>query len=145
MRERPLKLKIRLDYQGQTKPSGFFFRGNKLEKAAEEVREQKITMLRNVPLPGLTVEDIDASGNVYTVTDEISGAETAYAPVILTISADSIADVIRFVMRDEFRQVEILEPGEMVLKREEVERILFQIREELQSYRLLMERKMNGR
>lgn len=140
-----IKLRVRLDYRGETRPAKFFFGGKNTEKVAEEIREQKVAQLRNVPVQGIKIEDIDNTLDVYTVADEINGEEVAYAPVILTVWADTIEDVIRFVMREEFRKVEILEPEQMLVTRQDVERFLFKMNQELHTYRLLWEKKINAR
>lgn len=140
-----IRVKVRLDYKGYQKPSKFFFGGKNLEEAAEEVRDQQVSMLRNVPLQGISIEEVDMSADVYVVFDEIANTDVAFAPVILTISADTLEDVIRFIAREEFKKVEILQPDSMTLSRIDIERILFRVSEELRGYRLLLERKYNSR
>ncbi|MHB1127175.1 MAG: hypothetical protein ACYC2T_09480 [Bacillota bacterium] len=140
-----LKLKIRLDYRGENRPGKFFFGGKNIERVAEEVREQRVALLRNVPLQGVTIEDIDVGADIYTVFDETSGVEVAYAPVILTARAESIQDALRLIMREEFRKVEILEPDHIYLNRSEIERLLFSMNEELQHLRGLWERRAGNR
>ena len=61
---------------------------------AEEVREQRATLLRNIPIQGVRIEDINTNGEVYVLTDETSGDEVAYAPVEFVLEADTIEDVI---------------------------------------------------
>lgn len=139
------RVKIRLDYKGLHKPGKFFFGGKTTEEVAEEVREQQVGMLRNVPLQGITIEEVDMSSDVYTVYDEIANAQVAFAPVVLTVSADSLEDIIRFIAREEFRKIEILEPENIVMNKIDIERILFRISEELRGYRLHMERKFSTR
>ena len=140
-----VRVRIRLDYKGLQKPGKFFFGGKDTEEVAEETREQQVNMLRNVPLQGITIEEVDMSGDVYTVFDELVNAQVAYAPVILTVRADSLEDVVRFIARDEFRKVEVLEPESIDMNRTDIERILFRVSEEYRGYRILMERKYNSR
>ena len=140
----PLRCRIRLDYRGEAR-GRFLFKGKNTERAAEEIREQKIALLRNVPVQGVIIEDIDASMEVYTVYDEIQGGETAFAPVILTIKADSMQDVMRFIILEEFRKVEVLSPEEVVLDRHAVERFLFAANKEMQTLRGFLERKISAR
>lgn len=139
--KKPLKLRVRFDYKGVSRPGRFGFGGRNVEQVAEENREQKVALLRNVPMQGVLVENIDLGLEVYVISDEITGEEVAYAPVQLTISADSLDNVLRFIMREEFRKVEVIEPEEMVLTRHDVERFLFRVNEELRIYRSLLERK----
>ncbi|ADG82473.1 hypothetical protein Tfer_0493 [Thermincola ferriacetica] len=140
-----LKAKIRLDYKGITKPAKFLFGGKSTDQAAEEMRDQQVALLRNVPLQGIKVEDVDMSLDVYTVYDEIQNTHVAYAPVVLTVVADSLEDIVRFVARDEFRKIEILEPDNMVLSRMDTERILFRLSEEMRTYRMQLERRLSTR
>ena len=141
----PIKVRIRLDYKGVNKPGKFFFGGKNTEDVAEEVRSQQVGMLRNVPLQGISIEDVDLSREVYSVYDEIINAQVAFAPVVLTVSADSLEDVVRFIAREEFRKIEIIEPDYMVLSKIDIERVLFRVSEELRGYRVLLERKFASR
>jgi len=109
------------------------------------MREQQVGMLRNVPIQGITIDEVDMSGDVYTVFDEILNAQVAYAPVILSITSDSLEDIIKLIAREEFRKIEILEPDNMVLTKTDIERALFRISEEFRSYRLFLERKFSAR
>lgn len=142
--ERNLKFRLRLDFKGETK-NKLFFGGKNPEKGAEEAREQNVALLRNVPYQGITIEDIDSSQEAYLVYDESTGDEIAYAPVIVTLMADSIEDVARFIMRDEFRKVEMLDPGQIVLSKQEVERFLFKVNDELRKYKSTLEKKLTTR
>lgn len=140
-----IRVKIRFDYRGFQKPGKFFFGGKNTEEVAEEIREQQVGMLRNVPLQGINIEEVDMSSDVYTVYDEFVNAEVAFAPVILTVTADSLEDVIRFIAREEFRKIEILQPDNMILNKIDIERVLFRVSEELRGYRLLLEKKYSSR
>lgn len=137
----PLKLRVRFDYRGTTKPKGLFFGGKNVEQAAEEQREHKAALLRNVPFQGIQVDDIDTSSQIYTVVEDHNGTPVAYAPVLVTVRAEVIEDVIRFIMRDEFRKVEVLEPESLELSKNDIERLLFRVNEELRNYRISMERR----
>jgi hypothetical protein len=140
-----IRVKIRLDYKGFHKPGKFFFGGKQTDEVAEEVRDQQVAMLRNVPLQGITIEEVDMSADVYTVFDEIVNTQVAYAPVVLTIRADSLEDVVRFIAKEEFRKIEILEPENIIMHQTDIERVLFRVSEELRGYRLLLERKFSSR
>jgi hypothetical protein len=61
------------------------------------------------------------------------------------MEADTIEDVIPFLLRDEFRKVEVISPDEVSLDRHEVERIIYKINEELRNYRLYLERRLNSK
>ena len=138
-----LLVKIRLDYRGQTKPSRFLFNNKSTEKVAEEIREQKVAMLRNVPLQGVKITDIDLSADIYTVTDEKTGDDVAYAPVTISVHADTIEDLSKIILQEEFRKIEIVEPDHVILNKTELERLLFKMKDELSNYKELLERKYN--
>ena len=143
--QRPLRVRVRMDFKGISKPGRFLFGGKPGDKAAEDLREQQIAVFRNVPIQGIHVEEIDMSAEVYTVQDEITGSETAYAPVILQLRAETLEDVVRFIARDDFRKIEILEPANLALTKYDVERLLFRVTEEMRTNRSLMERRYNSR
>ena len=135
-----IRAKIRLDFKGKGK-SGRFFGGRSMEQGAEDAREHNVTLFRNVPLQGIHVDDIDISGSVYTVVDELSNNETAYAPVVLQVSADSLEEMIPFIVRPEFRKIEVLEPASLELDRHHLERLLFRLAEETINYKRYLDRK----
>lgn len=136
-------IKIRLDFKGTGKPGRFLFGGKPTDRAAEEAREQQIAIFRNVPLQGLQIIDIDVSGDVYTVYDDINNSDTAYAPLILTIKADALENIIRFITREDFRKIEILDPAYISLNHSEIERLLFKVHEEMKESRSRLEKKYN--
>lgn len=138
-----LRLKVRFDYRGENMQKKLFSRRKGGEEMAEEVREQRATLLRNIPIQGVRIEDINTNGEVYVLTDETSGDEVAYAPVEFVLEADTIEDVIPLLLRDEFRKVEVLSPEELMLDKYQVERIIYKINEELRTYRLSLERHFN--
>ena len=137
--------KVRLDFKGDGKPGRLLFGGKPSDKAAEEAREQQVAIFKNVPLHGVQIMDIDLTTEVYTVSDDLTGATTAYAPLVLTIQADSLENIIRFITREDFRKVEILDPAYVTLNHYEIERLLFKVYEETKEYRSRLERKYNLR
>jgi hypothetical protein len=66
----------------------------------------------------------------------------AYAPVEVVLDTDSIEDLIPFLLRDEFRKIEVIAPDEIVLDKHEVERIIYRISEEMRNYQLFLERRL---
>jgi len=136
-------VKIRLDFKGTGKPGRFLFGGKTIDKAAEESREQQLAVFRNVPIQGIHIIDIDVSTEIYTVYDDITNSEIAYAPLILTVKADSLENIIRFIAREDFRKIEILDPASLTLSHSEIERILFKMYEEMKEFRAWLERKYN--
>jgi hypothetical protein len=140
-----IRVKIRLDYKGIHKRGKLFFGGKNTDEVAEEMREQQVSVLRNIPLQGITIEEVDMSGDVYTIFDEIVNSQVAFAPVVLTVSADSLEDLVKFIAREEFRKIEVIEPDNITLGRIDLERMLFKVSEELRGYRIILERKFNSR
>lgn len=138
-----IRAKVRLDVKGIGKPGRLLFGGKSTDKAAEEAREQQVTIFRHVPIQGVRIEDIDVSTEVYIVPDEINNSEVAYAPLVLTITADSLENVVRFITREDFRKIEIIEPPIISMNRYGIERLLFRIHEELMEFRSWLERKYN--
>ncbi|MFY9141215.1 MAG: hypothetical protein WBJ83_01200 [Thermacetogeniaceae bacterium] len=143
--ETKLRLKVRFDYRGEGKQGRLFSRWKEGEEVAEEIREQKAILLRNIPIQGVKIEDVNTNGEVYVVYDETSDREIAYAPVEFVLEADTIEDVIPFLLRDEFRKVEVLSPAQISLDKHQVERIIYKMNEELRTYRLYLEKRMNSR
>ncbi len=143
IQETSLKVRIRLDFKSEVKSK--LFANKNLIKAAEEAREQHVALLRNVPFQGVKVDDIDLGMEIYVVFDETLGEDVAYAPVFLNLEADSFEDIVRFVMRDEFRKIEIIDPQEFFMSKQDVERLLFKANAELRSYRNALDKKFNLR
>ncbi|HPF20379.1 MAG TPA: hypothetical protein PLC88_03490 [Syntrophomonas sp.] len=138
-----IKIKLRFDYPGRGK-SGKVFGKKSIEQIAEETRQQKVALLRNVPSQGIRIEDIDMSSEVYTVFDEVNRKEVAYAPVFITISADHLEDALKFSMKEGFCTVTVLEPEDVTLSKAEVERILYKANEELQDYKEYLLKRINN-
>ncbi|NLU48817.1 MAG: hypothetical protein GXX09_00160 [Syntrophomonadaceae bacterium] len=136
-----LRVKVRFDYKG-IRMGKLFFGGKSVEQVAEETREQKVALLRNVPVQGIHIQDIDMSSDIYTVIDEFTGQPVGYAPVIVTLTADSLDEVVGFIMKEEFRKIEVLEPEQVILNKSDTERLLFKTNEKLKEYRAYLERKM---
>ncbi len=134
-------MRVRFDYRGVGKQGKIFSRAREGEEIAEEIREQKAILLRNIPVQGVQIEDINTNGEVYLVGDDETGREIAYAPVEFTIEADTIEDLIPFLLRDEFRKVDILSPEEMLLDKQQIERIIYKINEELRNYQLYLKKR----
>ena len=139
-----LRLRVRFDYIGQGRAGKKLFGNKNTEQLSEEIRQHKVSQIRNVPVQGIQIEDIDMSQEVYSVIDEITGRRICYAPVIIMFSADSLEDVLRFIMKEEFRTIEILEPEQIELSRIEMERLLLRINDELINYRDYLERKIDN-
>ena len=123
-----LKFRVRFDYKGKPRPARFFFGGKRTENVAQELRDQQVALWKNVPLQGINIENMDL-GEVYSVYDEEMDEEIAFAPLELIVSCDSLEDLLRFVFREEFRRIEILEPGNLILSGKEIERLLFKMNE----------------
>jgi len=143
--EREIQVKVRLDLKGVSKPGRFLFGGRPVEKVAEEAREQQVILFRNAALQGISITNIDMGMEIYTVYDESSNKEVAYAPLILEVAVDTIEDLVELISREDFRRIEVLSPPTLTLTRHDIERLIFRIGEELKSYHAQLERKYNYR
>jgi len=132
--------RVRFDFRGEYKPGRFLFGGKPIEQVAEENREEQITLLKNIPLQGVAFKDYDISPEPYVVFDENLGERVAYAPAVITVHADSIEDMVRFIMREEFRKLEVIEPSQMYITNKDLERVLFKMNEELRRRLLIYSR-----
>lgn len=124
-----LRLKIRLDFRAEERSGRFLFGGKTNLAMAGNVREQQINLLKNIPLQGISLQDFDSTMEVYVMTEETNRRtrEVAYAPLILTLKADNIEDIIPFLLRPEFRKIEILGPESINISKQEMERLMFSI------------------
>lgn len=125
----PIRAKVRFDFRQEARSRGLFGRRRPEERALEE-RERQVAILRNVPFQGITLEEIDAAKEVYSLTTGEGEHKVAYAPVEMMVRADSIEDLIAFTLREELRKIKIVEPEEMVFTNYDVERALFRMSEE---------------
>ncbi len=139
--ESQIRAKIRLDYKAERRPGKFWFGSKNIEEVAEEAREQKVALLRNVPVQGMHIEEIDMSSDVYVVQDDLSGNNLAYAPVQITVTADSVEALGKFIVAEEFRKIELLEPENIKFSRQDLERMLFKLSQDIKSYTGQIERK----
>ncbi|GAQ26157.1 MULTISPECIES: hypothetical protein [Tepidanaerobacter] len=137
-----IRFKVRFDFKADNKPRKFFFGGKSLEQAAQDAREEQIALLKNIPVQGVYFLDYDISLEPYVIYDDLLGEKVAYAPAEITLNADSIEDIIRFVMREEFRKLEILEPPQMLITSNDLEKILFKMNEELRNRLMILDRKI---
>jgi len=129
-----IRVKIRLDFKGEGKNGRFLFGGKSREEIAEQVREQEVAMLRNVPLQGIFLEDIDLSLDLYIVSesDGRKKREVAYAPVLLTLRLENLDDLLPLILKSEFRKIEFLSPESLAIHRLDVERLFFRMSQCLQ-------------
>lgn len=129
-----VRVRIRVDYRGESKHGRFFFGGKSKELMAETMREQQVALLRNVPLQGIIIEDVDLSLDIYAV-DEGEGRRThevAYAPIILTLRIENLDDLLPLLIKPEFRKIEFLSPETVSLHRLDMERLLFRLSQAFQ-------------
>lgn len=135
-----IRARVRFDYRGRARPSRFFFGGKTTGEAAEELRQQQDALWRNVPIQGVLVENME-SGELYTVYDEEADGEVVFAPLELTVLAESPAELIRFASRMEFRYLRIMEPERLTLSAQDLERLFFQVHEQTRMQVYLKTRK----
>lgn len=129
-----LKVKLRFDYIGRPK-AGKLFGTKNVEQLADNARQQKVSTMRNVPMQGIRIDDIDMSQDIYTLLDDITGSKVGYAPVVITLYAENIEDVVKFIVKEEFRTIEIIEPEELLFSKGDVEKLLFRFSQDLTDYR----------
>lgn len=122
-----IRVRVRLDFRGEARMGKFFFGGKSEAEVAEQMREQQVTMLRNVPLQGMVIEDFDLSLEVYQITENgrKRGQEVAYAPIILTLRIENFDDLIPLLIKPEFRKIEFLSPENCNVNRVDLERLFF--------------------
>lgn len=127
------KAKIRLDFKAENDSARFFWQRRDLRQAAQSIREQKVSLLRNLPFQGIQVAELDPDHEVYLVPGEGSSGEAAYAPVEMVVEADSLEDLMQLTLREEFRKIKVLEPEKLFFSPTEMERFLFKVNEEYRS------------
>ncbi len=110
---------------------------------AETMREQQVALLRNVPLQGISIEDVDLSLDVYAMTegDGRRTHEVAYAPIILTLRIENLDDLLPLLIKPEFRKIDFLSPENISLHRLDMERLLFRLSQSFQQEIKLFEQK----
>jgi hypothetical protein len=128
----PVKAKIRFDFKADTGKRKFFWQRRDLDKAAREIRDQKVLLLKSLPFQGLSMAEFDLEHEVYLIQDDEAKA-VAYAPVEMLVEADSIEDLMQLTLRTEFRKIKVLEPDKLLLSTNEMERFLFKVNEEFRS------------
>ena len=138
-----LRVRIRLDYRGEQRNGRFFFGGKSKEQVAELAREQQVAMLRNVPLQGLILEDVDLSLDVYAVNEVIRRRlrDVAYAPILLTLRLENIEDLLPLLLKPEFRKIEFLSPENVNIHRLDLERVLYRFSQAYQQEIKVIEQK----
>ena len=127
-----IRAKVRFDYRGRARPSRFFFGGKNSEEMAVERREQQAALWRNVPVQGIYVEDI-IMGDLYTVYDEETDSDVTFAPLELEMMADSLFNLVRFAVRDEFRRIKVMEPLRLAMTVQDMEQVFFEVHDQSKS------------
>lgn len=126
-----LRAKIRFDFQASAdEEQHFFWQRPDLVKIAKEKRAKQVSLLRNLPFQGLSVADLNTDQEAYLVPEDDDHPETAYAPIELLVEADSIEDLMKLTLREEFRKIKVIEPVELYMKNSDVEKFLFKVNEE---------------
>jgi hypothetical protein len=128
-----LRVRVRFDFKGTMKSGRFFFGGKPSEKIAVENRLQKADYWRNIPVQGICIDDVNIDLPLYSVYDETQDNVVAYAPMEITLSADSIEDIVGFIMREEFRKIAILAPEHLCVSKFDAERLFFRMNETMRT------------
>lgn len=129
-----IRVRIRLDYPGEARNGRFFFGGKSKEQMAEAVRDQQVALLRNVPLQGIMIEDVDLNQDIYVVNegDGRHTHEIAYAPIVLDLRIENLDDLLPLLIKAEFRKIEFLSPETIALHRLDMERLFFRLSQAFQ-------------
>lgn len=138
-----LKFKMRLDFVAESKSGKLFGNKGSVEQA-EELRQQKVSLLRNIPVQGINIEDINMDHEIYTIIDEYSNKVSYYAPVYILFSADSLENAVKFTMKEEFRTIETVDPEQIILSQMETVRLIQNVNEELLNFKRVLERRMEN-
>lgn len=138
-----LRMRVRFDFVGKEKNGRLFFGSKNSEEVAEELRQQQATLLRNIPIQGILIEEIDMGQETYSITDEITGKTNTYAPITISFYADTIEDAIKFSMKEEFRTIETLAPETMELGKADIDRIILKANQEISNYKNYIQRKID--
>jgi hypothetical protein len=128
-----IRIRVRFDFAGKSRNGKFFFGGKDCEAVACENRGRYVELLKNVPIPGVKIENIDENLAVYRLFDYECGEECAYAPVEIFLCAHSLEDLVNFITREELRQVELLEPEELIFDRYKIQKLLFSFNSEIKN------------
>jgi|LSQX01.1.fsa_nt_gb hypothetical protein len=139
-----LKFKMRLDFVAESKSGKLFFGNKGSEDQAEELRQQKVSLLRNIPVQGINIEDINMDHEIYTIIDDYSNRVSYYAPVSILFSADSLENAVKFTMKEEFRTIEMVDPDQIILSQMETVRLIQNVNEELLNFKRVLERRMEN-
>lgn len=139
-----LRMRVRFDFVGRERGGRLFFGSKNGEQVAEDIRQHKASLIRNIPIQGIIIEEIDMAQEVYSVYDDITGKAVTYAPIIIVFAVDSMEDAVKFIMKEEFRTIEVLEPDKVELGKLEIERILIKVNEELANYKIYLQRRMDS-
>lgn len=139
-----LKFKVRFDFAAENKSGKLFFGNKNTVEQAEEVRQNKVTLLRNIPVQGINIEDIDMGHEIYSIIDDYNSKVIYYAPVSIFFTADSLENAVRFTMKEEFRTIEIIDPEEIKLSQMETIRLIQNVNEEMLNFKQIMERRMEN-
>ncbi|MEN6327221.1 MAG: hypothetical protein ABFD18_13605 [Syntrophomonas sp.] len=138
-----VRMRVRFDYIGKAK-AGKLWGSKSGEQIAEELRQHKASLIRNVPIQGIQIEDLDMSQEVYSIYDDILGKSIHFAPVTICFTASSLEDAIKFTMKEEFRTIELIEPQEILLNKSEIEKLTLKVNEELTEYREYLGKKIDN-
>lgn len=124
-----IRVKVRLDYRGDTRQGHFIFGGKSKEQVAEALRDQNIAQLQNIPHQGIWIEDVELNLDVYTLfePDGRKQKEVAYAPATLLLRVENIDDLLPFLLKPEFRKIEFISPENITIHRLDMERFLFRL------------------
>ncbi len=139
-----LRFKVRFDFVAEGKPGKLFFGSKSTVDQAEEMRQHKVTLLRNIPVQGISIEDIDMGHEIYSIIDDYTSKVAYYAPVYIFFTADSLENAVKFTMKEEFRTIDIIDPEEIKLSQMETVRLIQNVNEEMLNFKQVLEKRMDN-
>ena len=129
-----LRIRIRMDFRGEEEIGRFFFGSKSSEFMAKKARDEQIELLKNIPIQGIDFEKFDASLDVYFIQEQDKKGrkkEIAYAPVLITFTADRLEDVIPLLTNRTLRKVEIISPEKITLEKSALEGLLYSFHKQI--------------
>ncbi|MDA8337467.1 MAG: hypothetical protein M0Z41_21185 [Peptococcaceae bacterium] len=132
-----IRVRLRLDIKENKRKTRLS--RSSVEKRVGYRRDEQVISLQYNAFQGVEIEDIDSSGDVYLVDDQQTKTETAYAPLTIVMKITSLHDALPFIIRDDFRKIEVLEPADYWVNGREIETLFFRMSEEFVKHRQYME------
>lgn len=128
------RFRIRLDFRAEGKTGHFFFGSKSCVEVAKDVRDEQVSLYQNASYSGLSFQDFDTSLDIYLVKEDIrrKKQEAAYAPLLMTVTADHLEDISTLLWKPELKKIDILGPDNIHLEKSEIESLINRISKDFQ-------------